>query len=120
VKEDFDGTPPLDPFTNRALELERVDLEVVVAGARVTFRIRLVILVGQVLELDGSVDGQRIADGAFQVAARLLVARVSGATGLLDNGQDRLGDGDVAFGPGALHGKGSRVRIGDWGESEQD
>ena len=67
--------------------------------ARVTLGIDLVVLVGQVLELDGAIDAQRVAGRPFQIAASLLVARVRGPPGAFDLGQHRGRDQQVALGP---------------------
>ncbi len=56
-----------------------------------TFGIDLVVLVGQVLELDGAVHQQLVLGRSFEIAARLLVARVGLARRPLHLGQHERG-----------------------------
>ena len=59
-----------------ALEFQRIDLEIVVARARVSLGIGSMILVGKILELHGPVRQERIIGRPIDVAASLLVARI--------------------------------------------
>ena len=69
------------------------------------FRIGCVILVGQVFELDGAIDGQRAFGGSLEVAAGLFVTAVSFAARALHFGQHTRGDFHVASCPsGFFHG----------------
>src|SRR5688572_10541334 len=76
MEKDLHGSTLRVALLESAREMDGVDLEVFTAGARVPFRIDGVILVCQILELDGAIDQKRIIRGTFQVTARLLVARV--------------------------------------------
>jgi hypothetical protein len=89
-------------FGDRALEFERVDLEVFAARSRMAFRIDLMILVREVLELDRLIGEQCVASWAAQVAAGFFVARVGGDARLLDDCQHALGDLHSALNPRSI------------------
>src|SRR5687767_4187045 len=89
----------LPPFLDRALELQRIDLEVLAAGAGMAFRIGAVVLVGEVLELDRGIDRQRIARRAAQVATSFFLAAVGFSARAFDLAQHSARDANAAAGP---------------------
>ena len=69
MEEHLHRAPRAPALGDRALELERIDLEVFASRARVILGIDAVVLVGQVLELDRPICEQAIGFGPFQKAA---------------------------------------------------
>src|SRR6185436_18890665 len=100
MEKDLDGLAGFAAFANGALELQGVDLEVLAPGSWVALRVDRVVLVRQVLELDGSIGKQGIAGRTIEEAASLLVALVRRAGGAFDLEQRRPCDADVASDPG--------------------
>jgi hypothetical protein len=102
VEEDLHGAALFAALAEGLLELHAVDLEVLATGARVTFWVDRVVLVGQVLELDRPIAEQGVGERAFNVAAGLFVPRVGGASCALDLFDHAAGEPQISIDPRGL------------------